>query len=114
MTGTAQDALADLELVVRVVVDDRYCVSAESQVDGAYVFVCCPDCCSGFDVICRVDDDHARDGSHECDVFIALMGRAVFTDGDGCVGRTDLDVQMRISDCVADLLKCAACCEHGK
>ena len=42
------------------------------------------------------------------------MCSAVFTDRDAGVGADDLDVQLRITNGVADLLKRSACGEHGK
>ena len=39
---------------------------------------------------------------------------AVFTDRDTGVGADDLDIQLRITNGVADLLKRSACGEHGK
>ena len=65
-------------------------------------------------MIAGVQNDHARDGAHERDVLAALMCSAVFTDRDAGVGADDLDIQLRITDGVADLLKRSACGKHGK
>ena len=69
---------------------------------------------SGLDVVGRIDDNHARDGAHQGDIFAALMGRAVLADRDARMGRADLDVQVRVTDRVAHLLKGAAGGEHRK
>ena len=42
------------------------------------------------------------------------MRGAVLAHRDAAVGGTDLDVQVGVADGVADLLKGAACGEHGK
>lgn len=54
------------------------------------------------------------DNAHEGDILAALVRGAVLAHRDTGVRGTDLNVEMRIADGVADLLKGAASGEHGK
>ena len=105
--------LAPLELVVAVE-DDRDGEAPESHVDRTVILRGGDGRSLGFDGIGRVDDGHAGDGAHEGDVLVALVGCAVFTDGDTGMGGAELDVQVRIADRVADLLEGTTRREHGK
>jgi len=67
-----------------------------------------------FVAVARAEHCHAGDRAHEGEVLDALMGRAVFADGQAAVAAHDLDVQMRVADGVAHLLPGAAGCEHGE
>ena len=113
--AVAQDnALAQLEVVGLGIVKDRNRHSAKAQIDRANIGRRRADRRSGLDVVGRVDDDHARDGAHQGNVLTALMGCAVFSNRNTRMGRTDFDVQVRVTDRVAHLLKGAAGGEHRK
>ena len=111
---TENNAFSELKFVVRSVVDDWCCQTSETKVNRSVVFISCFDACFCFDIICWVQDDHARNGSHQGDILVALMGCTVFSYGDSGMGCTDFYIQMRISDGVAYLLKSTACRKHGK
>ena len=65
-------------------------------------------------IIGRIDHDHSRNGPHQSDILVTLMGCSVFPDGDSCMGSSDLHIQVRISNGVSDLLKGTSCRKHGK
>ena len=58
------------------------------------------------------DDRHAGDGAHEREILDALVAAAVFADTDARVGGADLDVEVRVSNGVSDLLVGATGGEH--
>ena len=66
------------------------------------------------DAVARLDDHHAWNETHQPDIFDALMACAVLTDRQSGMRSADLDIEMRITDRIADLLKCSSGCEHGK
>ena len=107
-------ALAQLEVVVGLIVEDGHCQTAEAQVDRALHRIRGADGCAGLDVIGGADDGHAGQAAHQGEILAALVGSAVLTDGDAAVGRADLNVQAGVSDGVADLLKGTARSKHGK
>ena len=109
-----RDALAKFELVIVIIVDAFHSQTAEADIARALVLNSSANRGLHFVMIAGVQNDHARDGAHERDVPAALMCSAVFTDGDAGVGADDLDIQLRITNGVADLLKRSACGEHGK
>ena len=69
---------------------------------------------SCFNIIRRIDHNHARDCTHQRDIFVALMSSTVFTNRDTGMSSTNLHIQMRIADTVSDLFKSTACCKHCK
>ena len=46
--------------------------------------------------------------------MIALVGSAVLSDGDTCVSRADLNVEVRIAYAVSNLLVSSACRKHSE
>ena len=111
---TERHALADLKLIIRAVVDDRNRQSAKAQIHRSHVLVGSLHCRARLDVVRRVDDNHSRDRTHQGNILVALMGRAVFPDGNSGMCRTDLHIQMRISDGIAHLLVRTSCRKHGE
>ena len=107
-------ALADLELIGLGIVENGRGQTGEAQVDGTLIVVGGDDGGAGLHIVSRAKHDHAGDRAHEGDVLTALVGGAVLTDGEPRVGGGDLDVQVRVADGVADLLKAAARNEHRK
>ena len=57
----------------------------------------------GFRRITRLKHMHAGNRAHQSDVFDRLMTGPVFSYGDTGMGRTYLDIQMRIPDAVSNL-----------
>ena len=57
-----------------------------------------------FFVVARVDDDHVREGPHEGDVLHRLVGRSVLSEGDSCMGGSDLDIGLAVADLHPDLV----------
>ena len=70
--------------------------------------------CSCLNIIRRVQDNHSGNCAHQGHVLVTLMCCAVLPYRDTCMGSTDLNIQVRISDGVAHLLVSTACSEHGK
>ena len=109
-----EDALANLELKALGVVDHGDGQAAEAHVDGAVGGIGGAHGGLGLGVVARDDDGHARDGAHEGDVLVALVGGAVLANGDARVGGTDLHRQVRVADGVAHDLVGTTGREHGK
>ena len=109
---TENNAFSELKFVIRSVVDHRHCQTSETKVNRSVVFISCFHAGFCLYIICRVQNDHARDGSHQGDILVALMCCAVFSYGNSGMGSTDFYVQMRVSDGVAHLLKRTACGKH--
>ena len=107
-------ALADLELEGSFIMEHWQGQAAEAQVDGAFVLIGSLDGSLGLHVVGRAKHRHAGDGAHKGEILAALVRGAVLAHRDAAVGGTDLDVQVGVADGVADLLKGAACGEHGK
>ena len=107
-------ALADLKVIVLGIVEHRNGQTAKAQIDGAFHFVGGTHSGAGLHIVCRADDGHAGDAAHEGKVLAALMGSTVLAHRDAAMGGTDLDVEVRVADGVADLLKRAARGKHGK
>ena len=61
-----------------------------------------------------VDHYHTRDLTHQGQILQALMSSTVFSDRNSCMGSSDLYIQMRISDGVANLLIVTSGCKHCK
>ena len=60
------------------------------------------------------DDRHAGDGAHEREILDALVAAAVLADADARMGGADLNVEVRVSNGVSDLLIGAAGRKHRK
>ena len=107
-------AAADLELIVLAVVDDRRRQAAEAHVDRPLKLVGGAHAGAGLDIVGGNNHRHARNRAHERNVLAALVRSAVLAHRNARVGSTDLDVEMRVADGVADLLVGAAGGKHGK
>ena len=107
-------SLADLKLVIGSVVDHRNCCTAESDIYRALMLKSCTNCCLCLNIICRAHNYHSGNGAHESDVLVTLMGCSVLTNGYTCMGSTDLNIEVGITDGVSYLLKCTSCCKHCK
>ena len=106
------NALADLELVITVVIDDRHCKTSESEIYRSLKFVSSLNCSLCFDIICRADNGHAGDHTHESKILVALMRSTVLTNRDTGMSSADLNIKLRVSDGVPYLLVSSACSEH--
>ena len=113
-TFAKYDSFSDLELIIRIIIDYRHCKSSETHIYRSLMFICCKYSCSCFYIICRADHYHTWDCSHKSDIFVALMGSTIFTNGNTCMCSTDLNIVLRISDRVTNLFECTSCCEHCK
>ena len=109
-----QCAFADFKLIVRVIIDHRHCRTAKTKIYRTFKLNRCFHSRLCFHIIGRYNNSHTGNGSHQCNIFITLMGCAVFTYCDTCMGCADFYIQVRITDGVSYLLKIAPCCEHGK
>ena len=107
-------ALADFKSIVIGIMQGRGGQTAETQVNGALVGVSGAHSGTGFQIVRGADHDHAGDGAHQRKVLAALVGSTVLADGQAAVGGSNLDVQLGVTDAVADLLKSAARSKHGK
>ena len=112
-TLTHHFALADLESKT-FLMEHRHSQTAKAQVHGALMLISSLDCSRGFHSIRRADDHHAGDGTHQCEIFAALVTCAVLTHGHTAMSSADLHVQLGIANGVANLLKSTARCKHGK
>ena len=101
-------------MVVGLVVEHGNRQTAKAEVDRALHLVGGTDSGAGFHIVSGADDRHTGDAAHEGKVLTALVGSAVLAHRDAAVGGTDLDVEVRVADGVADLLKRAARGKHGK
>ena len=108
------NATSELELVVGAIVDHGNCKSAEAEVEGAVGGESRLNGSLCLNGVGGVDHGHAGDGAHEREVLVALVGCAVLTHRDACVGCADLDVEVGVANRVTHLLKCSACGEHCK
>ena len=111
---TKDNTFAELKFIGTLIIEYRDCQTSETHVNRSDIFISSFYGSSCFHIIGRVDDHHARDHTHQSDIFVALMCGTVFTDRNTGMRSTDLDIQVRITDGVADLFKSTACCEHGK
>jgi len=107
------DAPAKLEVIV-VLVNDGHGQTAKPHVHRALCLICHANGSLGLDVIGRDDDRHARNGSHEGEVLVALVGGAVLAHRYARVRGPDDHVQMGVADGVSHLLEGATGGEHGK
>ncbi len=103
----------DLEVIVRKLGRQvRHGESSEAEIHGALV-----QDRRLHRVICLVrvggaNDRHPGNRAHKRHILKALVRRAVLTDGDARVCRTDLDVQVRVADAVPHLLEGASRRKH--
>ena len=73
-----------------------------------------PYCCLCFHVIRWIQNYHSRDRSHQGDILITLVGSPILSYGDTRMGSSDLYIQLRIGNRVANLLKSTSCGKHSK
>ena len=107
------NALSKLKLVILAVYPWNR-KAAEAHINGAVKIGSGKNSLIGFNIICRVNDNHVRNGAHERDILAALVACAVLADGDACMGCADFYIELRICNGVSDLLKGAACGKHCK
>ena len=50
--------------------------------------------CLRFHIITRINDNHARNFTHQSDIFIPLMCCSIYADRNACMCCSDLDIQM--------------------
>ena len=86
--------------------------AAQADVDRSFVLVSRADHLSGLNIVGRRHDEHTGDGAHQGKVLAALVGSPVLTDGDAAVGGADLDIEVCITDGIADDLIGAAGRKH--
>ena len=104
--------LPHAELVGVLIVENGNGKSAEAHINRSLELESCSYGCLCLNIIGRVDDSHSGDSSHKCDILVALVGSAVLAYGDTCVGSTDLDIKVGISDRVSYDLKSTSCRKH--
>ena len=66
-----------------------------------------------FNGIRGTDDRHTGNGAHNGEILIALMRSSIFAHGKTTVRGANLNVQVRISNGISDLLKSSARRKHG-
>jgi len=88
--------------------------TAQTHVGRAFIIDECLNGQTHFIAVARAQNQHTGDGAHDGKILDALVRRAVFADGQTAVAADDLDIQVRVSDGVADLLPGTAGCEHGE
>ena len=71
-------------------------------------------CRTRLHIVRRIEHDHSRDRAHQSQILQALMGRSVLTHGDSRMGRSDLHIEVRVTDRVAHLLVISARRKHRK
>ena len=108
------NALTQLELVGLGVVDNRRGQTGEAHVHRTVTLVGGARHGAGLHVVGGNNHGHARDDAHEGDILAALVRGAILAHRDTGVRGTDFNVEVRVADGVADLLKGAAGGEHGK
>ena len=108
------DAATQLKLVGLGVVDDRRGQTGKAHVHRAVALVGGARHGAGFDVVSGNDHGHAGDNAHKGDILAALVRGTILAHRDTGVCGTDLDVEVRVTDGIADLLKGAAGGKHGK
>ena len=108
------NALTQLELVGLGVVDNRRGQTGEAHVHRTVALVGGARHGAGLHVVGGNNYGHAGDDAHEGDILAALVRGAVLAHRDAGVRGTDLNVEVRVADGVADLLKGATGSEHGK
>ena len=101
-------------MIIGSVIDYGNCRTSETDVNRAYIIQCCLHCRTCLYVIGRTHYHHSGNGTHECKVFVALMGCTVFSYGNTCMGCSNLYIQMRVTYGVTNLFKSTACRKHGK
>ena len=114
LTFTDYGSLTDLEMITRMIIDHGYCSTSETNIYRSFIFQSGTNSGSCFHIIGRAHYYHAGNGTHQSNILVTLVGSAVLTYGDTCMGRTDLDIQMRVTDRVTYLFKSTSCCEHCK
>ena len=114
LTVTEGDTTTKLELIIGVFVNYGYCISAETEIEGAVCLHSRFNCRSCFNCVGGVYDSHAGDSSHKSNIFKALVCCAVLTNCDTCVCCANLNVQVGITNAVSNLLECSACRKHSK
>ena len=57
---------------------------------------------------------HTGNRTHQCNIFITLVCRTIFTYGNTGMCCADFHIQMRITNRVTNLLKCTSCSKHRK
>ena len=62
--------------------------------------------------VARLKHLHIRQGTHQRQIFNRLVRCAVFPNADAGMSSTDLYIQIRITDAVADLFKSSSCRKH--
>ena len=111
----AQDVcFANLKGLDHVALKNGRGEARKAHVDGAFEIGDCHGGGLGFVGVRGADDRHAGDGAHEREILDALVAAAVLADADARVRGADLDIEVRVSNGVSDLLIGAARREHRK
>ena len=67
-----------------------------------------------FHSIRRADNHHTGDGTHQREIFAALVACTVLTHGHTAMGSADLHIQLGIANGVTNLLKSTASRKHSE
>ena len=108
------DSFTNFKFIISFIIDYRNCQTAKSHINRSNILSSSFYSSSCFYVICRADNGHSRNCTHNSDILVTLMSSSILTYRDTGMSSTDLNVQVRISDRVTNLLKCSSCCEHSK
>ena len=108
------NTFAKLKFIIRIIIDNRNSKTAKSHVNRTYMLISCLYHCFCFNIIRRACNNHSRNCTHKCKILAALVRSTILTNGNSAVGSTNLNIQLRISNRVANLLKSTSCSKHSK
>ena len=96
------------------IIEDRDCIASESHINRSDIIGGSLNSGSCLDIIGRAHNNHSGDRAHQRQIFVALMARSILTYRDSGMRCADLDIEVRITDRISDLLISTPCCKHCK
>ena len=114
LTLSKNDTFTHFKFIIRIIINHRHCQTTKSHINRSLILISSFDHSLCFNVICRRHNNHSRNNSHKCKIFAALMSCTIFTNRNSAMSCTDLNIKMRISYRVTNLLISTSCCKHGK
>ena len=106
-------AFAELEFII-FIIEIRNGITSETEIERSFCIYSRLYCRSSLDSVRGIHYRHAGDRAHKRDILVALVRRAVFSDGYSGMSCTDLNIQMRVAYGVSYLFESASCREHSE
>ena len=114
LTFTKYNTFAKFKFIIRFIVNYRHSQTSKTKITWTVMLIGSTNGCFCFYIIRWNNYCHTGNRTHQCNIFITLVCRTIFTYGNTGMCCADFHIQMRITNGVTNLLKCTSCSKHRK